>query len=88
MVRPTRRLISAILGGLLFSGTAIECYFGTSEFYLEHYTWPKQKYGVLTPLRWQDTLFIVVFWCSAVMLFYLSYRLLKFAFRGEHGVTG
>jgi hypothetical protein len=38
-----------------------------------------EKYGILTPLRWQDVIFIVAFWCVTIALFYFSYRLLRYA---------
>jgi hypothetical protein len=78
-----RRLISALGGCLLLLGTGVEGYFQSFGFYQEHYVWPKEKYGVLSPLRWQDLAFLIAFWFIAVALFYLSYRLLKYAFRGE-----
>lgn len=82
----TRRVTSALMGGLLLLGTLIEGYFQSFGFYKEHYVWPKEKYGVLTPLRWQDIVFLIVFWVVAVGLFYLSYRLLKYAVRREHAL--
>jgi len=77
----TRRVTSALVGGLLLLGTLIEAYFQSFGFYQEHYVWPKEKYGVLTPLRWQDIVFLIAFWLVAIGLFYLSYRLLKYALR-------
>ena len=74
------RFISALAALLLLSGTLVESYFQSFGFYQEHYLWPKEKYGVVIPLRWQDILFLVVFWPVAIALFYLSYRLLKYAF--------
>ena len=79
----TRRVISALVGGLLLLGTLVEAYFQSFGFYQEHYVWPKEKYGVLTPLTWQDIVFLVAFWLVAIGLFYLSYRLLKYALRRE-----
>lgn len=81
-----RRFMSGLVGGLLFLGTLIEGYFQSFGFYQEHYVWPKEKYGVLTPLRWQDIVFQIVFWLLAIGLFYLSYRLLKYALRREPAV--
>lgn len=82
-----RRFISALVGVLLVLGTLVEAYFQSFGFYKEHYVWPKEKYGVLTPLRWQDVAFLVVFWTIAIGLFYLSYRLLRYAFRHESRMT-
>ena len=76
-----RRIVSALLGAVLLMGTCVEGYIQSVGFYVEHYVWPEQKYGVLTPLRWQDCVFLVMFWIVAIVVFYLSYRLLKFAIR-------
>jgi len=84
----TRRFISALVGGLLLVATLVEGYFQSFGFYREHYVWPKEKYGVLTPLRWPDMVFLVAFWVVAVGLLYLSYRLLRYALRGEPALPG
>jgi len=76
-----RRLIPALVGTLLLASTLVEAYFQSFGFYEEHYVWPMEKYGVLTPLRWQDRIFLVGFWFVAIGLLYLSYRLLRYAFR-------
>lgn len=81
------RLIPALVGILLLAGTLVEGYFQSFGFYKEHYVWPVEKYGVLTPLRWQDVLFLVVFWAVAIGLLYLSYRLLRYAFQRDAPAT-
>jgi hypothetical protein len=78
-----RRLISALVGGLILLSTLVEAYFQSFGFFQEHYIWPKEKYAVLTPLRWQDIVFLVAFWFVAIAMFYVSYRLLNYALRGE-----
>lgn len=82
-----RQLISALVGGALLVGTTAEGYFQSFGFYREHYVWPKEKYGVLTPLRWQDITFLVVFWIGAAGLLYVSYRLLKYSLRRERPLS-
>jgi hypothetical protein len=83
-----RRFISALVGGVLLLGTLVEADFQSFGFYQEHYVWPVQKYGVPTPLRWQDMAFLVLFWLIAIALFYASYRLLKYAVRRDLSVGG
>jgi len=78
-----RRLFLALLGIGVLGATLTEAYFQSFGFYREHYVWPKEKYGVLSPIRWQDLLFLLVFWPVAIALLYLSYRLLKLAFSTE-----
>jgi len=76
-----RRFLSSLLGSLLLVGTSIEAYFQSAGFYEEHYVCPVQKYGIPTPLRWEDRVFLAVFWIVAIALFYLSFRLLRYSFK-------
>jgi hypothetical protein len=78
-----RRVIAALVGGVLLLGTAVETWRQIFWFYREHYVWPMEKYGVLTPLRWQDIAFLAAFLVLAIVLVYASYRLIKFATRTD-----
>jgi hypothetical protein len=79
----TRRIVAGLAGALILGAMLTEGYFQSFGFYLEHYVWPREKYGVLTPLRWQEIAFLFVFWPAAIALLYLSYWLLRHAFRRE-----
>jgi hypothetical protein len=83
----TRRLISGIAGSLLLAGTLVETWLVNLGLYQDHYLFPMEKYGVITPLRWRDRVFIVVFWSVVMALFYLSYRLLHYALRRTTSIT-
>jgi len=83
-----KRVISALAGISLLLVTAFEAYLQSFGFYAEHYTLQMEKYGVRTPLRWQDIAFLAVFWPIAAALFYVSYRLLRYAFRRESPGAG
>jgi len=61
----------------------IEAYLQSFGFYLGHYVIPELKYGVPTPLRWQDIAWLALFWPVAIVLSYVSYRLLKYAFQHD-----
>jgi len=76
-----RRYLFGVLGCFLFSGTLIEAWRGSLGLCEEYYLIPKEKYGVLTSLRWQDIVFLVGFYLLLMGLSYVSYRLLKYAFR-------
>jgi hypothetical protein len=78
-MQTVKRIISAFGGALILGTTLVEGYFQSFGFYREHYVWPMEKFGVLTPLRWQDKAFLAGFWTLAVGLIYLSYRLLSYA---------
>jgi hypothetical protein len=77
--------MSGLLGGFVFMGTLVEGYFQSFGLYQEHYIWPREKYGVVISLQWHDIVFLAVFWFVAVMMFYGSFRLLKYAFRRGPG---
>lgn len=76
-----RRILAGLVGVLILLCTAVEGYFQSFGFYEEHFDWPIDKFGVLTPLRWQDIVFLVVFWIAAIVFSYVAFRLLRFAFR-------
>jgi hypothetical protein len=83
-----RRATAGLVGIPLLLVTLTEAYFQSFGFYAEHYTFPMEKFGVRTPLRWQDIMFLAVFWPTAVALICVSYRLLKYAFRRQHPASG
>lgn len=82
-----RRLVSAVTGGALLLATVAEAAHQGVAFYQMFYLIPKQKYGVLTALRWQDIAVLVVFWLFITGLAYLSYRLLRYAFQAGQAVS-
>jgi hypothetical protein len=79
------RLVSVLLGGALLLATLVEAYFPGVHFYQDYYLIPKEKYGVLTPLRWQEIVFLVAFWVVVLALGCVSYRLWRRAFRRAAG---
>jgi hypothetical protein len=68
-------------------GSIVGAYLQSFGFYREHYLISMQKYGVSTPLRWQDIVWRMVFWPLAIGSLYASYRLLKYGFRGGHSLN-
>jgi hypothetical protein len=86
MNRGGKRYAAGILGALLWSALSVYAWFISYDFYLDHYVFPLEKYGVLSPLRWQDLTFLIVFWILILGLFYVSYRLVRYAFgNGSEG---
>jgi hypothetical protein len=81
--RSARRIVSFLVGGPLLVVTIVEAYLQSFGFFIDHFVIPKIKYGVPMLLRWQDVAWLVLFWPVAILLFYVSFRLLKYAFRGE-----
>jgi hypothetical protein len=83
----SRRTISGVLGAILFLGAIVEACRAGLGFYQDYYLIPKEKYGVLTPLRWQDVTFLVAFWLVILELIYISYRLMKYALSCKPSVS-
>jgi hypothetical protein len=79
----SKRVVAALLGVPLSLATLGGACSLTFNFYVEYWWMPFDKYGVRTPLRWQDVVFIAAVWSVLLVLFYVSYRLLKFAFHRE-----
>jgi hypothetical protein len=76
-----REYAAASTGSLILLGTLVEAFRGSWGLYENYYRLPKEKYGVLSPLRWQDVVFIASFYVALFLLGYLSFRLLKYSFR-------
>ena len=83
-----RRTIAGLVSVPLLMATLYEAYLQSFGFYAEHYTMPVEKYGVRTALRWQDIVLLVVVWPILLVLFYVSYRLLKYAFPRKSIASG
>ena len=81
-----RGAISGFAGGPVLAGVRFQACRQSFSFYQEHYVWRVEKYGVLTPLRWQDIVIPVAFWLVAIGLLYLSHRLLKNALRWQRSI--
>ncbi len=77
----SKRVAAALLGAPLLLATLWGTYSLNFNFYVDYWWMPLDKYGVRTALRWQDIAFIAGVWSVLLVLFYVSYRLLKFAFR-------
>jgi len=76
-----KRIIALLLSVPILCAALYEAYFQSFGFYAEHWTMPVEKYGVRTALRWQDIAFLALIWPVLLGLFYVSYRLFKYAFR-------
>jgi hypothetical protein len=76
-----KRVLAALLGVPLFLVTLWGAYSVNFNFYVQYWWMPLDKYGVRTPLRSQDAVFITAVWSVLLALFYISYRLLKYAIR-------
>jgi len=75
------RFTSMLIGGPLLVGALWTGVNLAQEAYYSYYLFPKFKEGYITPMRWQDIVSLVLLWGGTAILLYLSYRLLKYAFR-------
>ena len=79
-----RRFASGLVGvSLLLSGLYTAYNLGEQAYY-DYFFYPKVKEGYIKPTRWQDIVTLMVLWGGTILLLYLSYRLLKYAFRPQH----
>lgn len=75
-----KRVIAGLVGLPVLLVTLFESFLQSFGFYAEHIIIPVWTYGVRTPLRWQDVVWLCMFWPVALALLCISYRLLKYAF--------
>ena len=87
-IRAVRRFTSGLVGLVLLLATAWMAFLQIEDAYYSYYLFPKFKEGYIAPTRWQDFAFMIAFWLGAILLFYLSYRLLKYAFRRKTEPSG
>lgn len=78
-----RRFTSALVGAPLLLATAWTGFNLGEQAYYNYYFFPKFKEGYIMPTRWQDFVALVVLWGVTFLLLYVSYRLLKYAFRTQ-----
>src|SRR6266481_4707496 len=79
----SKRVTAALLGVPLSLATLWGAYSLSFNFYVEYLWMPLDKYGVRTPLHWQEIVVMAAVWSVLLALFYVFYRLLKFAFHRE-----
>jgi hypothetical protein len=78
-----RRITAAFVGGTLLLESLVTVYSTIERVYYDYYYYPKIKGGYPITVRWQDVVGYAVFLVSSFLLLYLSYRLLKYAFRNK-----
>jgi hypothetical protein len=82
-----RRVTSALVGAPLLVGAVWTGVSLVEEVYYSYYLFPKFKESYITPTRWQDIVSLVALWGGTILLLYVSYRLLKYAFRYKPAVA-
>jgi hypothetical protein len=83
-----RRITAAVVGSTLVAETFVTLYTAGQRIYYDYYFYPKVKEGYVIPTRWQDFVGHAVFLAATILVLYLSYRLLKYAFRHESVLPG
>ena len=82
-----RRLTAGLAGSVFLLETLSAIYSTGEQIYYDYYFYPKVKEGFIMPTRWRDFVEQAVFFVIAALVLYLSYRLLKYAFRSKPAVT-
>jgi hypothetical protein len=82
-----RRITAGFVGGVLLLETLATVYSTSERVYYDYYLYPKVKEGYIIPTRWQDFVGHAVFFGTTILVLYLSYRLLKYAFHYKPAVT-
>jgi hypothetical protein len=78
-----RRITAAFVGGTLLLESLVTVYSTIERVYYDYYYYPKIKGGYPITVRWQDVVGYAAFLGASFLLLYLSYRLLKYAFRDK-----
>jgi len=82
-----RRVTAALVGCTVLAETFATLYSTGERIYYDYYFYPKVKEGYVMPVRWQDFFGYAVLLGAAIIVLYVSYRLLKYAFRHEAALT-
>ena len=85
VLNTVRRLISALSGALICPAALFETYNLFEDFYYNYYLYPRVKDGYIIPARWQDIVALIVLWAGTILLWYVAYRLLRYAFTADRG---
>jgi hypothetical protein len=77
-----RRLMSGLSGFLILLAALFETYNLVEGAYYDYFFFPRvKKEEYIIPARWQDIVARIVLWGGTILLLYIAYRLLKYAFR-------
>jgi hypothetical protein len=79
-VNTGRRFISAVSGPLILLVALFETYNLFEDLYYNYYFYPSVKDGYIIPARWQEIVALIVLWAGTILLWYVAYRLLRYAF--------
>jgi hypothetical protein len=82
-----RRFVAGLAGVPLLLAALYAAYSLGKRAYYDYFFYPKVKEGYTMPTRWQDIVALIVLWGATLLLLYLSYRLLKYAFRHKPAGT-
>jgi len=78
-----RRITAVVVGGTILLESLVTVYNTGERIYYDYYFYPKVKEGYVMPTRWQDFVEHGMFLGATILVLYLSYRLLKYAFQHE-----
>lgn len=78
-----KRSLSGLVGTtILLPSLYFSCVVGRGMYY-DYILFPKLKAEdhYIAPMRWQDFAFLGIFWTTVLVLFFASFRLIRFALK-------
>jgi len=80
-----KRFLSAVLGTAILIPVLYFSFNVGRGMYYEYVLFPKDKVEdhYIAPTRWQDFTFLAIFWTTALVLYFVSFRLLRFAMKPQ-----
>lgn len=78
-----KRSLAGLVGTAILLPTAYFSYIVGRGMYYDYILFPKLKADdhYIAPTRWQDFTFIAVFWTCVLAIAFLSFRMIRFAFK-------
>jgi hypothetical protein len=78
-----KRVLLGLLGAAILIPVLYFSYNVGRGMYYGYFLFPKIKAEdhYIAPTRWQDFAFLTIFWTTALVLYFVSFRLLRFAMK-------
>jgi hypothetical protein len=78
-----KRILSGLVGAIILLPSLYFSYVVGRGMYYDYILFPKLKAAdhYIAPTRWQDFAFLGIFWTTVLVLFFASFRLIRFALK-------
>jgi hypothetical protein len=80
-----KRCLSGVLAITMLAPSLYFTFIVGQGMYYEYFLWPREKAEehYIAPTRWQDLVFLAVFWTAIAVALFVSFRLLRFALKSR-----